>query len=179
MPSPTPSRATSGRRTRTTKRDVLPPERCDQVWIGKKREMTMIALGKVKEIERLLAQGGISQRKIALQVGVSRATVSAIVTGARPDYQARARAIADEPLPDGPLGHCPTCGATVYLPCRLCHVRRKMREEEELLAARRRELRETAVRHLLHKVRLAHWKREGINPAENKVPRERTAEQEP
>lgn len=139
----------------------------------------MIALGKVKEIERLLAQGGISQRKIALQVGVSRATVSAIVTGARPDYQARVRAIADEPLPDGPLGHCPTCGATVYMPCRLCHVRRKMREEEELLAARRRELRETAVRHLLHKVRLAHWKREGINPAENKVPRERTAEQEP
>ena len=132
----------------------------------------MIALGKVKEIERLLAQGGLSQRKIALQVGVSRATVSAIVTGSRPDYQARARAIADVALPNGPLGHCPTCGATVYLPCRLCHVRQKMREEEELLTARRRQAREKAIRRLLHKVRLAHWQRDGIDPAEDDVPRE-------
>lgn len=132
----------------------------------------MIALGKVKEIERLLAEGGLSQRKIAVLVGVSRATVSAIFTGTRPDYQARARAVADEALPNGPLGHCPTCGATVYLPCRLCHVREKMREEEELLARCRRQARETAVRRLLHKVRMAHWQREGIDPAEDKVPRE-------
>ena len=138
----------------------------------------MIALGKVKEIERLLALGGLSQRKIAVQVGVSRATVSAIVNGNRPDYQARARAIADVALPNGPLGHCPTCGATVYLPCRLCHVRREMRGEEELLTKRRRQAREQAVRRLLQKVRLAHWQREGIDPTEDQVPREPASEQD-
>jgi len=138
----------------------------------------MIALVKVKEIERLLAQGGLSQRKIAVQVGVSRATVSAIVNGSRPDYQARAQAIADVALPNGPLGHCPTCGAMVYLPCRLCHVRQKMRGEDELLAKRRRQAREQAVRRLLQKVRSAHWQREGIDPAEDEVRRERAAEQD-
>ncbi len=49
----------------------------------------MLPLGKVKEAERLLARGGLSHRKIAALVGISRATVGAIAAGRRPDYEAR------------------------------------------------------------------------------------------
>jgi hypothetical protein len=94
----------------------------------------MIALAKVKEIERLLALGTMSQRQIAAAQGVSRATVGAIADGTRPSYEARRRAELDGArVPLGPIKRCPTCGGRVYMPCRLCLVRKFKAEQ----AARR------------------------------------------
>lgn len=85
----------------------------------------MIPRGMVDEIRRMLAGGAHSQRQIARMTGVSRATVGAIASGVRPDYPLRPP--GDEFL----MGHecgtpkrCPGCGGRVFLPCRLCYVRR-------------------------------------------------------
>lgn len=103
----------------------------------------MLALGKVKEVERLLAEGKLSQRKIAQAVGVSRATVSGIASGKRPDYEARTHDRAEEEFePLGPIERCPSCGGRVYMPCRLCRVRKlkaqKQAQQRELGAGAQR-----------------------------------------
>jgi transposase InsO family protein len=90
----------------------------------------MIALEMVHEIKRMLAAGKHSQRQIARLTGISRATVGAIASGARPEYQPRPR--DDEPeRPTGPPSRCPTCGGRVFLPCRLCRIRAVKRRELE------------------------------------------------
>lgn len=84
----------------------------------------MLAPGLVEEVKRLLATGRLSQRKIARQTGVSRATIGLIAAGKRPDYQPRPPAwdsLFD--VPQAPPRRCPGCGGLVYLPCRLCHIR--------------------------------------------------------
>jgi len=84
----------------------------------------MIPFAVVDEIERLLHEGGLSQRKIARRVGVSRGTVNAIARGRRPDYRALRRDRVDEfAAPCGPFARCPTCGARVQMPCLACRVR--------------------------------------------------------
>ena len=121
----------------------------------------MIALMKIKEAERLLAEGKLSHRKIARAVGISRATVGGIASGKRPDYEARQRAralAANEPL--GPLARCPGCGGLVYMPCRLCTVRKSKAFEQEVARAGRRRARELAQRRLLAAVRNASQDRE-------------------
>lgn len=83
----------------------------------------MVASSIVEEVRRLLAEGRLSQRKIARAVGISRGTVAGIASGQRPDYTAL-RARREDPLePAGPPARCPGCGGMVYLPCRLCHVK--------------------------------------------------------
>lgn len=81
----------------------------------------MLAPQRVILVKKLLAEGRLSQRKIAHLTGISRATVGLIAAGRR-----------REPTPgpgleaDGPQGvpvRCPTCGGLVYAPCRLCQVR--------------------------------------------------------
>ncbi len=109
----------------------------------------MLAFGKVKEIERLLAEGRLSQRKIAKALGVSRGVVDAIASGKRPDYEARRQHRADDGEPQGPIERCPTCGARVYMPCRLCRVRNGQAREQALLRTMRHRAREQAVRRLL------------------------------
>lgn len=82
----------------------------------------MLAPSLVEEVKRLLAAGRLSQRKIARQTGVSRGSVALIAQGKRPDYPPRRN--EDEDLgPVGPPARCPTCGAMVYPPCRLCRLR--------------------------------------------------------
>lgn len=82
----------------------------------------MLSPALVAEVRRLLAEGRLSQRRIAAVTGVSRTTVSNIARGRRPDYAPRPQ--GDElDLACGPLGRCPGCGGRVFLPCRLCHVR--------------------------------------------------------
>ena len=96
----------------------------------------MVEPKKVELIQRLVAEGKLSQRKIAKLAGVSRATVASIADGTRPDYSAR----QTEPKSEfdqettGPPVRCPGCGGRVYAPCRLCRVRR-LKEEEKRRAA--------------------------------------------
>jgi transcriptional regulator with XRE-family HTH domain len=108
----------------------------------------MLAPGKVLEVQKLLAAGLLSQRKIAKTLGVSRATVSAIASGKRPDYEARMRARAAEFEPLGPIERCTSCGGRVYMPCHLCRVR-KYKAEQDRLKKLRRLAREQALRRLL------------------------------
>ena len=84
----------------------------------------MIAADLIAEIQRLLAEGKLSQRKIAKLTGVSRGTIGAVANGKR---ELRPREVdcweaGLEPQP-GPPQHCPGCGGLVYLPCRLCRTR--------------------------------------------------------
>lgn len=80
-----------------------------------------ITAAMVDEVERLLAEGKISQRKIAKLVGMSRGTVNSIALGRRP----RISAPPDELQPfSGPLVRCPGCGGKVFMPCLLCRVRK-------------------------------------------------------
>lgn len=84
----------------------------------------MIRAAVVDQIRGLLAAGGLSQRKIAEQVGISRGTVNAIARGKRPDYVARWVLSGNDFTPPGgrPV-RCPGCGGMVQMPCLLCHVR--------------------------------------------------------
>ena len=84
----------------------------------------MIAPEVVDQIKRLLAEGNLSQRRIARQVGVSRGTVHAIARGKRSDDRTRKQKQEEEFLsPRGPWGRCPMCGGMVQMPCLACRVR--------------------------------------------------------
>ena len=112
----------------------------------------MLAPAKVEEAKRLVNEGKLSQRKIAKLLGMSRATVSAIASGKRPDYEARRRALAVDEEPLGPVERCATCGGRVYMPCRLCRVRRMKAREERIAKILRRRAREQAFVRLLNAV---------------------------
>ncbi len=81
----------------------------------------MIAPSLVEEVKRLLVEGKLSQRKIARRTGVSRGSVAMIAQGKRPDYPPRRD--EEDLVPVGPPARCPSCGAMVYQPCRLCRLR--------------------------------------------------------
>ena len=85
----------------------------------------MIAPFLVAQIRRLLAEEKLSQRKIALLVGVARNTVDAIASGKHHNPDAVGPDDDGEPreLPQ----RCPQCGGLVYPPCRLCRMRRLSR----------------------------------------------------
>lgn len=78
----------------------------------------------VDEVKRLLAEGQLSQRKIAKLTGVSRGSVGAIASGRRADHPRRPALGEDDDYPSGPPERCPECGAIVYPPCRLCALRK-------------------------------------------------------
>jgi transcriptional regulator with XRE-family HTH domain len=84
----------------------------------------VIAAVLVREIRSMLAEGRLSQRRIAERMGVSRGTVNAIARGKRPDYTPVRRA-ADTNFvpPSGPPTRCPGCGGLVRMPCLACYVR--------------------------------------------------------
>ena len=84
----------------------------------------MLPLAKVKEIRRLLDEGKMSQRKIALALKVSRGIVGAIASGKRGIYGKEPKAeITDLPDEDRQPERCPSCGGMVYMPCVLCRAR--------------------------------------------------------
>src|SRR5262245_31831524 len=112
----------------------------------------MIALGKVLETERLLAEGKLSYRKIARQVGISRATVGAIASGRRKGWYDRPT--TDPLAPTGPPERCVGCGSRVYLPCRACHVRKLQDDEQARVLAFRQRVREANLQRLLTAVRM-------------------------
>jgi hypothetical protein len=83
----------------------------------------MLKPEKVAEVKRLLAERGKgtwpSLRAIARRTGVSRAKVSQMAHGKRPDYESRRQ---PDPEPDGPTVRCTTCGGMVQLPCLRCRL---------------------------------------------------------
>ena len=107
----------------------------------------MIAPAKVHEVEALLTAGLYSQRKIARLTGISRATISAIAAGNRPDYELRQqlRRLELEEPPLGPPARCQGCGGLVYMPCRLCRVRKLKTREQAAIQFYRKQNREAAL----------------------------------
>lgn len=92
----------------------------------------MLPVDRIQEVRRLLSQPELSQRTIARMTGVSRATIGAVASGRRPDYQPRPRSDEEDDRPQGPPQRCRGCGGLVYMPCRLCRVRAIKAEEREL-----------------------------------------------
>jgi hypothetical protein len=94
---------------------------------------TMLALSLVQEIDRLLHEGELSQRKIAERLGVSRGTVGAIARGQRPLFGKAPK--PDESEERGPSlqpQRCRRCGFLVFLPCLVCRTR-EYRQSGEIL----------------------------------------------
>lgn len=84
----------------------------------------MLALSVVQEIDRLLQEGELSQRKIAARLGVSRGTVGAIASGRRGLYGKDPHDNHREPLPpQSPPRRCKRCGYYVHMPCLICRSR--------------------------------------------------------
>ena len=83
----------------------------------------MISQLAVEQIQRLLAERRLSQRKIARTVGVSRGTVGSIAKGHRPRIHRSEDALGDPCRPLGPPRRCRGCGGLVFMPCLLCRVR--------------------------------------------------------
>jgi hypothetical protein len=88
---------------------------------------------KLLHIERLLAQGDLSQRQIARLAGVGRPAVAAIAR-----MQSCHSETEDEPTSTAPSVRCPGCGGLVVLPCRLCHVRSWLDRKKSRRAWRKR-----------------------------------------
>ncbi len=107
----------------------------------------MLPQAKIEEVEKLLAEGKLSQRKISLLTGVCRSVVSQVASGERPDYASLFEPDAESLEPSGEIERCPTCGARVYMPCRLCHLRSA--SEEGTLKRYRRRAKQKASRRLL------------------------------
>lgn len=96
----------------------------------------MISPAVAEQVSRLLAEGKLSQRRIAALLGISRGSVDAIanhrLAGPLP------ATVEGDEAPPGPAVRCPGCGGLVYPPCRLCHVRALKRRERARAALRRR-----------------------------------------
>jgi hypothetical protein len=81
----------------------------------------MIEPNVIKEINRLLKEGVLSQRKIARRLGVSRGTVHAVATGKRRVVSEKRKESNFVP-PSGPYARCSICGARVKMPCLACRM---------------------------------------------------------
>ena len=80
----------------------------------------MLPIALINEIDRLLREGELSQRKIADRLGVSRGTISAIASGRRGLYGKDPLETYSPLIPTSPPTRCPHCGYRVYLPCLIC-----------------------------------------------------------
>jgi len=94
----------------------------------------MHSLSVVEEIDRLLKEGQLSQRRIAERLGVSRGTVSAIANGQRGLYGRSPEEEGAASGPASPAERCPKCGFLVHLPCLVCRTR-EYRHGRQVLAA--------------------------------------------
>jgi hypothetical protein len=84
----------------------------------------MLSLSVVQEIERLLAEGQLSRRRIAARLGVGKSSVAAIASGKRANWGRESKRVAAV----GPtLQRCPSCGVRVTMPCVACAARRYQR----------------------------------------------------
>ncbi len=83
----------------------------------------MVPVAKLELVERLLAEGELSHREIALTARVSRTTVQAIAGGRVSSTKQRERMLRRATHSSSFTGWCPACGCTVYLPCYACALR--------------------------------------------------------
>ena len=93
----------------------------------------MLTLSLAQEIDRLLNEGKLSQRKIAERLGIGRATVGAIASGKRGIYGKVPK--PGEPNERGPHAapqRCSRCGFLVFMPCLVCRTRDYRREQRML-----------------------------------------------
>ena len=90
----------------------------------------MLPKALVDEVNRLLHEGKLSQRKIAGRLGVSRATVSAIASGRRGLYGREPEGERTLGRGGSPPARCPRCGYRVYMPCLVCRSRDYRREQQ-------------------------------------------------
>ncbi|TWU22688.1 hypothetical protein [Bythopirellula polymerisocia] len=95
----------------------------------------MLALETVMEVRRLLVEGHLSHRKIALQLGVSRGIVNSIASGRRGLHGRETTTNYSYDSPELVAQRCRGCGAMVYMPCLLCRARqyrvRQQRDEPQ------------------------------------------------
>lgn len=102
----------------------------------------MIEPNVIMEVERLLAGGTLSQKKIAAVTRVSRGLVSAIASGKRRIKQKRLVRKPDSNVgtdenghlfyyPSGPMARCPVCGAVVRTPCLACQIENREQMSHE------------------------------------------------
>jgi predicted XRE-type DNA-binding protein len=77
----------------------------------------------IREIDRLIQQGVLSQRQISARLGVSRGIVSAVASGRRGMYGKDSLKIHSPCVPETIPTRCPGCGYRVYLPCIICSIR--------------------------------------------------------
>ena len=87
----------------------------------------MLPVALVQEVDRLLHEGELSQRKIESRLGVSRGTVSAIASGRRGLYGRELEEDCSDRIPMSPPIRCRHCGYRVYMPCLVCEARRYKR----------------------------------------------------
>lgn len=76
----------------------------------------MLDPAKVDKVVDLSKTTTFSQRTIARMAGVSRSSVTGIVTGKRPAYSGRGHS-SDSSLFRGFPSRCPQCGAMAFLSC--------------------------------------------------------------
>lgn len=96
----------------------------------------MLPTALVHEIDRLVREGKLSQRQIAVHLNVSRGIVSAIARGQRGLYGIESLDTDSPLVPTSPPTRCPHCGYRVYLPCNICRTRAHCHRQQllELLA---------------------------------------------
>jgi hypothetical protein len=92
----------------------------------------MLARSLVDEIASLLIQGELSQRQIAIRLGVSRGTVSAIARGDRVLNGKEATNGQSAMLGGSSPKRCPRCGYRIYIPCLVCRTRQHREREKTL-----------------------------------------------
>ncbi len=89
----------------------------------------MLPTAIVNEIDALVRTGILSNRRIAMRLGVSRGVVNAIAKGERRLHGAEPDTAL---LPLGasrPAVRCPYCGYRVYMPCLVCRTREHQRSK--------------------------------------------------
>ena len=101
------------------------------------RSPSLIRQSIIDEVKRLLAQPKpdgrpLSQRKIAVLLGISRGTVKQVATGRRDQMAGviarllRAEEEENDADPTGPPQRCGECGVIVFMPCRACRDRQAL-----------------------------------------------------
>jgi len=87
------------------------------------KDLNMLPIALVNEIDQLVHEGRLSHRKIARRLGISRSIVSAIANGKRGLYGKDSFDCYSPHASTSPPSRCPICGYRVYMPCLVCRTR--------------------------------------------------------